>query len=145
MGKKIFLISLFFLIILIIAAYSVYQYRNQFLQAQELNKQYEEYYDEEFFLGTQLISIINKTMDLNEKNEIEKDNSGYFIDNQKNTIKIYINFVYKDDVKTVPMEDIAEMGTEEFIKIYSTEDFRCTKIEYHEKTNNVKSLTFEEI
>ena len=43
------------------------------------------------------------------------------------------------------MESIASAGSESFVKTYSTASFKCTKIEYHEKTHNIKSLTFEEV
>lgn len=91
------------------------------------------------------MSIINKTIDTNQKNDIAKNSEGYYIDNGDDSIQIEIIFIYKDETKTVKMEDIAESGTESFIKTYSTANFKCTKIEYHTKTKNVKSLTFEEI
>lgn len=144
MSKKIIIMISIFMIITLIVGYGVYQYRSQIIKAQKINKQYEEYYEIEI-LGTELISIINKTMDLNEQNEIPKDKSGYYITESKNAIKIYVQFKYKGDVKIVSMEDIAASGTESFIKTYSTENFKCTKIEYYEDIKNVKSLTFEEI
>jgi len=84
-------------------------------------------------------------MDLNEQNEIPKDESGHYITDNKDAIRIYVQFIYKDDVKIIPMEDIAASGSEAFIKTYSTENFKCTKIEYYENTKKIKSLTFEEI
>lgn len=144
MKNRFFVILGGLLFVTLITAYSVYSYRNSMLQAQKVNRQYEEYKNIKI-LGTELISIINKTIDTNIKNGIERDNKQYFVDNGDNTITIYVKFVYKDDTKTVQMEDIEKSGTESFIKSYSTASFECTKIEYHTKTNNVKSLTFEEI
>ena len=69
-----------------------------------------------------------------------------YIENDKNSIKIYIEFLYdEDEIRTIEMEKIENNGIDQFINVYSTASFKCTKITYHEKTNNVKSLTFTEI
>lgn len=144
MGRKIFILILILLVLSSMATYTVYQYRTQKLEEQKVNKQYAEYYNIEL-LGTQLISLINKTMDLNEKNEIPKDDLGKYADTQGKAIIIYVKFIYNDETTTISMEDIAKMGTESFIRLYSTENFKCTEVNYYDSTNNVKSLTFEEI
>lgn len=145
MKKNFLIIILILLVVTAISVYAVYTYRTQAIQAQKVNKEYKAYYNVNF-LGTQLISIINKTMDYNQKNEIEKDKDNkYYIDNEKNSIKIYVQFIYKNETKIVFMEDIASSGSQSFVNRYSTAKFKCTKIDYHEKTKNVKSLTFEEI
>ena len=142
--KKFLIILLILLIILTIAIYSVYRYRTNIYQMQKLNREYEQYYNIDI-LGTELISIINRTCDINVKNDISKDTNGYFEDNNDNSIIVYIQFNYKKDTKTIRMEEISNTGSEAFIKVYSTANFKCTNIEYHEKTHNVKSLTFEEV
>ena len=43
------------------------------------------------------------------------------------------------------MEDLEKTGSESFVKVYSTANFICTQIDYHEKTKNVKTITFEEV
>lgn len=144
MSKKIFIILLILLIITIVSVYSIYNYRSNIVKAQKISKEYENYYDIEV-LGTELISIINKTIDINEKHQISKQQNGNYIENNTNSIKIYVKFIYKNDTKIVSMEDIASTGIETFIKNYSTENFKCTQITYHEKTKNVKSLMFEEL
>ena len=142
--KKILIIQLILSIILVVGVYSVYRYRTNVYQIQKQNREYEQYYNINV-LGTELISIINKTIDLNTKNNITKDDKGYFVDNGENSIKINVEFKYKNDTKTISMEEIASTGAESFVKVYSTANFKCTKIEYHEKTHNVKNVTFEEV
>jgi hypothetical protein len=124
--------------------YGVYSYRKQLVESQEINNIYKSYENIQI-LGSQLISIINKTVDINEKAGLEKDENGMYIDNGKDSIELYIEFIYEDETKTVPMEKISNSGTESFVNIYSTASFKCTNISYHEKTNNVKSLTFTEV
>ena len=142
--KKILIILLILSIILVVGVYSVYRYRTNVYQIQKQTREYEQYYNINV-LGTELISIINKTIDLNTKNNITKDDKGYFVDNGENSIKINVEFKYKNDTKTISMEEIASTGAESFVKVYSTANFKCTKIEYHEKTHNVKNVTFEEV
>ena len=95
-------------------------------------------------LGTELVSILNKTADINEKNEITKDNEGRYIDNDINSIKIYIKLKYKEDYQIIEMEKILNNGIEKFIKSYAAASFKCTDISYHNKTKNVKELVFTE-
>lgn len=142
--KKLLIIVLVLVIATAAVIYEVLVYRTKLEESQKLNQEYAAYVNINF-LGTQLISVINKTIDINEKNMVQKDEKENYIENGTNSIKIYIQFIYKEKVKTVPMEDIATNGTEAFIKRYSTAVFKCSKIEYHEQTHNVKSLTFEEI
>ena len=142
--KKNLIILLILSIILVVGVYSIYRYRTNVYQIQKQNREYEQYYNINV-LGTELISIINKTIDLNTKNNITKDDKGYFVDNGENSIKINVEFKYKNDTKTISMEEIASTGAESFVKVYSTANFKCTKIEYHEKTHNVKNVTFEEV
>ena len=143
MKNKILLIFIVFIIVLAIAVYAVYNYRTSVYESQKINNQYKSYYNIQM-LGTELLSIINKTEDTNEKFGIQKDTEGLYIENDTNSIKIYVNLKYKDDYRTLEMERIINNGIENFVKAYSTASFKCTDIRYHDKTNNVKALTFTE-
>lgn len=144
MKKKIFLILIIFMIILAIVTYGIYNYRTQTIAAQKINDSYSSYKNIQI-LGSELISIINRTIDINESAGIEKDENGLYIDNGKDSIKVYVEFIYDEETRTIEMEKIANNGIKSFVDIYSTASFQCTEITYHEKTNNVKSLTFTEI
>ena len=143
MKKQLLIIMIIF--VLIVAAIGLYFYNLNRLDllAEDHNKTYEQVASQDI-LGTTLISVINKAIDENEKNGIQKqENTIYYEDNGKDSIQISIQFKELDNV--VHMEDIAEQTTESFIQFFATATFRCTKIEYHEKTNFVKSLYFEQI
>ncbi len=142
--KKTFVIILtIFIILLAIISYYIYNTRRLSSLAENHNKIYETYYDQEI-LGTTLISIINKAIDDNEKNGISKlQNSIYYEENNENSIKIEVTF--SEEANHIPMEKIAEQGVEAFMKVYPTAVFKCTKIEYHQKTNQIKYLYFEYI
>ncbi len=144
MKNKILLVLTIFMVILAISCYIVYQYRSNIIENKKINNQYKSYYQAQV-LGTELVSIINETEDINSKNEILKNDEGLYIDNQENSIKMYIEFIYKDEYKVLEIEKILKDGIENFIKNYGAQSFKCTKITYHEKTKNVKEITFTEI
>ena len=142
MKKSIFIILTIFLIITIAISYFLWESQRRVESANRINQEYNTYYDKTI-LGTDVASIINKTIDQNEKNKTEKDENNVYLENETNSIKIYLKFLESDD--TFLMEAISNRGIESFIKYYSASNFKCTSIEYHEKTKYVKSLTFEQV
>lgn len=148
MKKNLIILISALLIICAFVVYFVINYRNMQIEAQINNKEYITYKDKTV-VGTTLVSLINKTVDNNEKNNIQKDDKNVYIENDENSIKIYIYFLDLDKdgeyIKTpYTMEQIYNNNTENFIKLYGTSNFHCTNMDFHEKTGNVKSLTFEQ-
>ena len=142
MKKIIICILSIFLIIICIVVYGVYQKNENTAQIGVDNKTYESYENKEV-LGTDIISIINKAPDSNKKNDIKIGEDGNYIDNGKNSIRIEIKFLELD--KVITMERINNVGIEKFWSNYGALSFKCTKIEYHEKTHRVKYMYFEEV
>jgi len=142
MKKIIICILSIFLIIICIVVYGVYQKNDNTAQIGVDNKTYESYENKEV-LGTDIISIINKATDSNKKNDIKIGEDGNYIDNEKNSIRIEIKFKELD--KVITMERINNVGIEKFWSNYGVLSFKCTKIEYHEKTHRVKYMYFEEV
>ena len=142
MKKIIICILSIFLIIICIVGYSVYSKNENTAQISVDNKTYESYFNKEV-LGTDIISIINKATDSNKKNDIKIGEDGNYIDNGKNSIRIEIKFLELD--KVITMERINNVGIEKFWSNYGALSFKCTKIEYHEKTHRVKYMYFEEV
>ena len=142
MKKIIICILSIFLIIICIVVYGVYQKNENTAQIGVDNKTYESYENKEV-LGTDIISIINKATDNKKKNDIKIGEDGNYIDNGKNSIRIEIKFLELD--KVITMERINNVGIEKFWSNYGALSFKCTKIEYHEKTHRVKYMYFEEV
>ena len=142
MKKIIICILSIFLIIICIVVYGVYQKNENTAQIGVDNKTYESYENKEV-LGTDIISIINKATDSNKKNDIKIGEDGNYIDNGKKSIRIEIKFLELD--KVITMERINNVGIEKFWSNYGALSFKCTKIEYHEKTHRVKYMYFEEV
>ena len=142
MKKIIICILSVFLIVICIVGYSFYQKNENTAQISVDNKTYKSYYNKEV-LGTDIISVINKATDSNEKNDIKIGEDGNYIEDEKNSIRIEIKFKELD--KVITMEKINNVGIEKFWSNYGALSFKCTKIDYHEKTHRVKYMYFEEI
>ena len=141
--KKFFTIMVIIVLIIVaVVAYKYSTYKTNILRVQKLNKEYETYTEGEI-LGTSLITVINKAIDSNEKNEIKKDDKNMYIENDTTSIKIEIKFLEAEN--TFEMEWIQKLGSEEFIKNYAVMNFKCTKKEYHQKTNSIKYMLFEQV
>ena len=106
------------------------------------NREYEQYLNKEIY-GTELTTIINKTVNENEKNGIEKDEKNYYIENEENSIKIEIKIT--ETSLTYPMEEIYNNDITLFVQNFNLIKFKCTSIEYHKKTGLISKLIFEEI
>ncbi|MCI8470931.1 MAG: hypothetical protein HFJ35_05655 [Clostridia bacterium] len=138
-------LAIFFLIVIIIVvgiSYLYLNYKANYYTAKRENEQFVSYDGQEIY-GNELTTIINKAVDNNEKNEIQKDNKGKYINNDNNSIQIEIKML--DNDKIYSMETFYEGGMDKFIQYYSEIKFKCTKIEYHTVTNRVKYMLFEQI
>lgn len=139
--KKIFIFLVIVLIIVVGIGYKYMSYKNEYNVIQKENKEFEEYKDKEVY-GLEVGTMINKAVDKNTKNKIEKDNNGNFIQNNKNSIEIEIYIT--DNETTYKMETIYNAGTEQFVQYYGNIKFKCSKIEYYENTGRIKYILFEQ-
>ena len=106
------------------------------------NMPYETYLNREIF-GSDLASVINRAVNDNNKNKVEKDEKGIYIANDTNSIKIQVKIT--DNDTTYDMETFYNSGMDNFIKYYNQIKFKCTNVEYHKATNKIKYMLFEQI
>ncbi len=140
--KKL-LIFFIFIIFIVISMWLVYNnYKIKYNTAKKENLEYEYYYQKEVS-GVDVATIINKAIDNNKKNEIQLDNNNKYIENDKNSIKINVHMM--DDDNTYDMESLYNGGISDFVQYYGSIKFKCTQMEYHDKTNKVKYMYFEQI
>lgn len=92
--------------------------------------------------SAELATLINKAMNKNADNGVVRDENGYFIENDENSIKIDVHFLIDDTI--LKAEQIEKSDLNQFITAYSSAKFKCTKIEYHNKSKLVKYLYIEE-
>ena len=140
--KKFVVFLIVILVIISCIAYIYFNYKANFYDARNQNMQYENYLDKEIY-GSELASIINKAVDNNVKDKVSKDSNGIYQDNQTTSINIQIKIL--DNDTTYNMETLYNGGMDNFVKYYNQIKFKCTKIEYHEKTNKIKYMLFEQI
>ena len=145
MLKKTIIVSAIIFFIILIVIYASYKINLKNLKdiLQE-NSQYETYLNKQIF-GTDVLTVINKATDENIKNGIPTDEKGFFIENDTNSIKVELKMLNNGEVLTYQMETIKKVGTSGFIKNFNLIYFKCTEIEYHEKTKQIKKITFEQI
>lgn len=137
-------IAIFFFIIIVIIvgiSYIYINYKTNYNQAIQENKQFESYYNEEVY-GTDLTTVINKAIDKNTENEIKKDKKGFYINNDTNSINIDIKITDNDTV--YKMEILYQGEMTKFVEYYGQVKFKCTKIEYHNSTGKIKYMLFEQ-
>lgn len=139
--KKLIIFFIVIIIILSFIAIKYYNYKINYTNITKLNAEYEQYLNKEVE-GIELASLINKTTDKNIKNNIEQNEKGEFIQNEENSIEIEIYMT--DNETTYKMETIYKGGTEKFVQYYGNVKFECTKIEYHNKTKQIKYMLFEQ-
>lgn len=139
--KKILILFSILIIILAIVWINYTGYKTQYDSIKKENLEFEKYYQKEVY-GRDLTTVINKAFDDNTRNKVEKDSNNQFIENDENSIKIDIKMTDID--KTYTMENFYNSGMERFVQYYGTIKFKCTKIEYHNKTQKVKYLYFEQ-
>ena len=140
--KKILIIIIAIIIAIIAGLYGYFTYNNQENKIKKENAEYEKYYNTEIY-GAELATIINKAVNNNEENSIEKDSDGKYIENNNTSIKIDLMII--DNETTYDMETIYNGGIDKFVKNFNTIKFKCTKIDYHKNTNKIKYMYFEQI
>lgn len=141
--KKVILILLSIIIIVVsIIGIKYYSYMIEQNNVKKENAEYEKYKDQEIY-GIDLATLINMTVNKNEKNEIPKDDKGIYIQNEKNSIEMEIYIL--DNETTYKMESFYNAGTEQFIQYYGNIKFKCSKIEYHKNTGKIKYILFEQL
>ena len=140
--KKYLIIFLIFVIAVISGLYGYLNFSQDKKNLAKENLEFEYCYNKEIY-GTELATIINKAIEKNEKNSINKDIKGFYEENEQNSIKIDIHMIDNDttyNMETFYMNDITR-----FVQNYNSIQFKCTKIEYHNYTGKVKYLHFEQI
>lgn len=140
--KKIIIFIAIIVSIVCTVFYMYVNYKANYIIASEQNKLFDIYIKEEMN-GSTIATLINKAIDYNTKNKVEKDNKGNYIDNKKDSININIEFIDNNSVYT--MEKIYNTGINKFVEYYRNIKFKCVNIEYHESTKKIKYLYFKQV
>lgn len=110
--KKTILFIICIIIIIIAVFYTKYiNYKSEKNEIKKSNLEYEAYLNKQV-LGTDLTTIINKAVDSNEKNKVQKNEKGVYIENDKNSIKIDIKTIDLDEELIYNMESFYTRGND---------------------------------
>lgn len=140
--KKILILLIAVVILISVVAFNYISYNRKYEIIKKYNLEFEANYQKEIY-GTDLTTIINKVINNNEKNNVEKGQNKQYIDNGTNSINIDIKMIDTNEIYT--METFYNGGIEQFVQHYGNIKFKCTKLEHHKKTGQVKYLYFEQI
>ena len=138
-------IAIFFAIIVILIcsiSYIYLNYKANYNQTKKANLEFERYLNEEVY-GVDLATIINRAIDNNQKNEVQRNNKGIYQNNDTNSISMEIKMIDNDTI--YQMETIYNGGIQNFVNYYGNIQFKCVEIKYHNSTNKVRYLLFEQI
>lgn len=142
MKKNLIIISIILLIIIIICTMGISINAKKLSVQKQANKEYEQYLEKEIY-GTDVVTLINKAINDNQKNNVQKDESDKYIENNENSIIIELVMITdekEEKTKTYRMETIDKVGINEFIKNFNTATFKITKMEYHNQTEKIKYI-----
>ena len=149
--KKIAFIGIIVIVIIIMLIMQITDIQKQKKQVMLLNQEYETYQNKDLY-GIDVVSIINKAMDNNEKYGILKDENGMYIEDEENSIKVELNLISDVDettseniMVTKQMEDLQKVGLEGFITNFNLTTFQCKEIEYHKKTGKISKIIVEQV
>lgn len=148
MKKTIITIVCIVVTIIAIVFWYYNDYKSKYAEIEQFNLQYEVYLDKEIY-GSEVATVINKIIDSNDKNGVEKEyviNDGnkyyFYIPNDENSIKMDIKITDNDTI--YPMESLYQGEIIKFVQNYNGIKFKCTKIEYN-SAKKVNYMLFEQI
>ena len=140
--KKLLIFFAIVVIIVCVVSYVFLNYKANYNTSKKANLEFENYLNEEIY-GTDLSTVINRAIDSNEINAVEKNNKGIYLNNDKNSISIEVKMNDNDSI--YQMETFYKNGMQNFLNYYGNIKFKCTDIKYHKTTNKVKYMLFEQI
>ena len=141
MKRIVILIGTIILVVFLIIFNYFIQYQNEQFEIKKYNKPFLEF-NKDSLLGTDVTSAINKAIDLNEQNNIKKNESEEYIANSDSSIKIYIKF--DEEGTTYAMEKLYKKGMKEFTQYFGEVRFNCKKVNYH-KNGKISEMYFQAI
>ncbi len=141
--KKTILILLIPIAVIIFSTCGLLITKNTVIRRIKVENSKYEYYLGKTILGTEVTSIINKAIDQNEQNKIPKNEKGHYIENDEDSLKIYVEMITIE--KTYPMEEFYKNDMTNFVENFNLIQFECTSIEYHKKTGKISKIIFKQI
>ena len=129
--KKIFIYIVTLVIILLtIISINISNKNTEKNIIKNFNLQYE-LYQNKVLQGTDVVTLINKAINNNEKNKVPKDEKGLYIENDETSVKISVIFYNEQDEIKAEMETINKVGIQNFISNFNLTEFEISEIKYN--------------
>jgi hypothetical protein len=119
-------------------------YKNNVQALKEINNfnlQYENK-TEGNITGVDLTTLLNKSIDNNERYSIARNSDGTYEDDGNYSVKIYVQLVSGESYYPMEALEKSEKGIGGFTSAYSTAIFKCKKTKYH-TNGRISELYFE--
>lgn len=144
--KKILILICVVTIIIVSMIFSTYTEVNRNKnEIKKINNEFLLYKNSDIQINT-IVSLMNKAIQLNKDNKISQDEKLNFVENDNNSIKLYLETKSsKGEIVKIPMEELIlndKVGIEKVEYAFSDLIFQMKDIKYHEKNGQVKSITF---
>lgn len=123
--KKTIIIILIPILIILFSVIGLLRTKNTTnREIRQANIQYEYYLNKEIY-GTDVATIINKAINENEKNNIQKNERNHYIENNTNSIKIELKMTTNG--KTYQMEEMYNNDITRFVENFNIIKFKCIR------------------
>lgn len=123
----------------IISANYVHYIQNK-LKIEKTNNEFTQYEGKRLQINI-VVTLMNKAIQKNIENEIQQGENKIFLENDTNSIKVFLEIKSRNSI--IPMEELIlneKAGVEKVEYAFSDLLFNITKIEYHEKTKQIKKV-----
>ena len=142
MKKALIIIFIIFLCIILTLFVALKNLEAQERENSSYNLVYEQYLNKEIY-GTEIATLINKAVNNNEKYEVSKDENGFYISDNENSILILIHITINDTI--YPMETIYKHDTSSFVQNFNSILFKSDEVEYHKSTGKIAKIVFKQV
>lgn len=145
MKKFLLIMAITVIVIISIVSMNYIEYKKSKIAIDSINKEFTRYENNTIQINT-VITMMNKAIQKNSENNISKDEKELFIENDTNSIKVYLELKSRKSI--IPMEELIlgkKTGIERVSYAFSDMTFRIDKIEYHKKTGQVKKIIIQAI
>ncbi len=148
--KKVFILIATIVIIVVTAVFVRYtEYTKTKTEIQNINKEFLGY-EKSIVQINKVVTLMNRAIELNRQNKIKQNDDLTFIENDTNTIRIYLETTSSKDktqLVKIPMEDLilnSKSSIETVEYAFSDLLFEMTDVQYHSKSGQVKQIVFTE-
>ena len=142
--KKTF-ITILVIVGIIVALFIIkyIRYQEKVAQIKEYNVQFEQYLDKELY-GTEIATVINKAVVINEQKVVKKNENGKYIQNNTDSVNIEVKINDLEEEKIYNMETLYNGGMQQFVQYYNNIKFKSSKVEYNSE-KKISYILFEQI